>query len=159
MWAWFFHSDRGGQYIANSFISLLKANGMEQSLSAKGRPCDNAVAESFFSIIKKEEIYRYQYMGINDFRKSVDSYIEYYNERRVHSFLGNMSPAQFEAKYCGKNDNDRSIFFFFSFLQFRICAVKRESQESPKYKGKMNSAVTDFDNFVQNRLPHYYGGE
>ena len=104
-----FHSDRGGQYIANSFIALLKANGMEQSLSAKGRPCDNAVAESFFSIIKKEELYRYQYRGINDFRKSVDSYIEYYNERRVHSFLGYMSPAQFEAKYCGKNDNDRSI--------------------------------------------------
>ena len=70
------------------------------ALSAKGRPCDNAVAESFFSIIKKEELYRYQYRGINDFRKSVDSYIEYYNERRVHSFLGYMSPAQFEAKYC-----------------------------------------------------------
>lgn len=40
---------------------------------------------------------------------TVDSFIEYCNERRVHSFLGYMSPAQFEAKYCGKNDNDRLI--------------------------------------------------
>ena len=55
-----FHSDRGGQYISNSFISLLKKNGMEQSLSASGKPYDNAVAEAFFSIIKKEELYRHQ---------------------------------------------------------------------------------------------------
>ena len=70
-----FHSDRGGQYIAKSFVCLLKKNGIQQSLSAKARPCDNAVAESFFSTIKKEELYRHQYRGVHDFKESVDSYI------------------------------------------------------------------------------------
>ena len=100
-----FHSDQGGQYIANSFINLLKQNGMEQSLSASGRPYDNAVAESFFSIIKKEELYRNQYRSVHDFQESVKNYIEYYNNTRVHSYLGYFSPVQFEAKYSGKNDN------------------------------------------------------
>lgn len=59
--------------------------------------------------VPENSIYRYQYRGINDFRKSVDSYIEYNNGRRVHSFLGYLSPTQFETKDSGKNDNDRSI--------------------------------------------------
>ncbi len=71
-----FHSDRGGQYTADSFQNLLKKNGMEQSLSASGQPYDNAVAESFFSIIKKEELYRHQYRSVHDFQESVDHYIE-----------------------------------------------------------------------------------
>ena len=49
---------------------------MEQSLSASGQPYDNAVAESFFSIIKKEELYRHQYRSVHDFQESVDHYIE-----------------------------------------------------------------------------------
>jgi transposase InsO family protein len=104
-----FHSDRGGQYISKSFVSLLKKNGMEQSLSASGKPYDNAVAESFFSIIKKEELYRHQYRSVYDFQESVANYIDYYNNTRVHSFLGYLSPGQFEAKFCEKNDNGRSI--------------------------------------------------
>ncbi len=104
-----FHSDRGGQYISKSFVSLLKKNGMEQSLSASGKPYDNAVAESFFSIIKKEELYRHQYRSVYDFQESVVNYIDYYNNTRVHSFLGYLSPGQFEAKFCEKNDNGRSI--------------------------------------------------
>lgn len=104
-----FHSDRGGQYISNSFVSLLKKSGMEQSLSESGKPYDNAVAEAFFSIIKKEEMYRHQYKSVHDFQESVANYIEYYNKTRVHSFLGYLSPVQFESKFCGNNDNGRSI--------------------------------------------------
>lgn len=97
-----FHSDRGGQYVAKSFVCLLKRNGMQQSLSAKGRPCDNAVAESFFSTIKKEELYRHQCRSAHDFMESVDSYIYYYNNKRVHSSLKYQSPVQFEANYWGR---------------------------------------------------------
>ena len=99
------HSDRGNQYVANSLNNLLKKHGIEQSFSASGKPYDNAVAEAFFSILKKEELYRYQYRSVHDFLESLDNYIEYYNKTRVHSFLRYLSPAQFEAKNSAKNDN------------------------------------------------------
>lgn len=103
-----FHSDRGGQYVSNSFIKLLEKYGMIQSLSVSGRPYDNAVAESFFAIMKKEELYRNNYRSIYEFKASVDNYIEFYNHTRVHSYLRYVSPAQFEAKMGSKNDNDPS---------------------------------------------------
>ena len=80
-----------------------------EALSASGKPYDNAVAESFFSIIKKEELYRHQYRSVHDFQESVANYIDYYNNTRVHSFLGYLSPVQFEAKFSEKNDNGWSI--------------------------------------------------
>lgn len=104
-----FHSDRGGQYTANSFLNLLKKNGMKQSLSASRKPCDNAVAEAFFSTIKKEELYRNQYRSVHEFVRSVDKYIEYYNAVRVHSTIGFLSPIQYETKFAGKKDNVQSI--------------------------------------------------
>lgn len=70
-----FHSDRGGQYISDTFISLLRSCGVRQSFSNSGRPYDNAVAETFFATFKKEEAYRRDYSSETDFRKSSDEYI------------------------------------------------------------------------------------
>ncbi|RGQ35891.1 IS3 family transposase [[Clostridium] leptum] len=91
-----FHSDRGGQYISGAFTKLLRNSGVQQSFSASGRPCDNAVAETFFATFKKEEAYRRTYSSEQDYRKSVEQYIEFYNEKRPHRSLAYKTPAHFE---------------------------------------------------------------
>lgn len=93
------HSDRGGQYISETFTALLQQCGVKQSFSKSRRPYDNAVAESFFAPFKKEEAYRRDYFSENDFRKSVDEYIRFYNEVRPHQRLAYKAPAKFEAVY------------------------------------------------------------
>lgn len=98
-----FHSDRGGQYISDTFRGLLQKYGVTQSFSNTGRPYDNAVAEAFFATFKKEEAYRRDYSSEADFRKSVDAYIQFYNEVRPHQTLAYKSPARFEELY-GKQD-------------------------------------------------------
>ncbi len=97
-----FHSDRGSQYISATFIDLLRNNGVEQSFSYKGRPMDNAVAETFFANFKREEAYRRNYASENDFRKSVQEYIDFYNNRRPHMTNGYKTPVRYEELYASK---------------------------------------------------------
>ena len=94
-----FHSDRGGQYISDTFYKLLQQGGVKQSFSRSGRPCDNAVAETFFASFKREEAYRRDYSSEADFRKSVDEYVRFYNEQRPHQTLAYKSPVRFEELY------------------------------------------------------------
>lgn len=98
-----FHSDRGSQYISNAFRDLLIECGVEQSFSFTGRPHDNAVAETFFATFKREEAYRRNYTSENDFRKSVEEYIHFYNEKRPHATLAYKTPTRFEQIY-GKQE-------------------------------------------------------
>lgn len=108
-----FHSDRGSQYTSATFTQLLQTHGVKQSFSASGRPIDNAVAESFFSTFKKEEAYRREYTSEEHFRKSVEHYIQFYNEVRPHQTLKYKTPQAFEDAYvesrikndCSDEDN------------------------------------------------------
>ena len=94
------HSDPGIQYVADGFRGELSVYGMIQSMSGKGNCYDNAVAESFFKTIKTELIYKTKYRTRKDARKAIFHYIEYfYNRKRKHSYLGNLSPEQFLMKY------------------------------------------------------------
>ena len=97
-----FHSDQGAQYTSKTFCKLLHINKVVQSFSAPGQLHDNAVMESFFSFMKREEIYRTQYKSEQQFAKSVDYYIEFYNTQRPHSTFNYKTPDQFEAIYEGK---------------------------------------------------------
>lgn len=97
-----FHSDQGAQYTSKAFHKLLRMNKVVQSFSAPGQPHDNAVMESFFSYMKREEIYRTQYKSEQQFAKSVDNYIKFYNTQRPHSTLNYKTPDQFEAIYEGE---------------------------------------------------------
>lgn len=99
-----FHSDNGSNYISKSFYSYLKQFGVTQSFSRSGRPHDNAVSESFFKGMKAEELYRYKYKSEREFHKSVSDYIEYYNVKRPHTFLGYLSPERYEQLYAIKSD-------------------------------------------------------
>lgn len=72
-------------------------NKVVQSFSRSRQPHDNAVMESFFASMKREEIYRTQYGSERQFVKSVDDYVEFYNIQRPHSTFNYKTPAQFEA--------------------------------------------------------------
>ena len=91
-----FHSDRGSQYVSGTFQTLLRKCGVAQSFSKSGCPHDNAVAETFFATFKKEEAYRRDYSSEADFRKSVETYIAFYNDTRPHQTLAYKSPSRFE---------------------------------------------------------------
>lgn len=101
-----FHSDRGGQYISDTFRFLLRECNGTQSFCNTGRPYDNAVAETFFATFKKEEAYRRDCSSEADFRKSVDAYIQFYNEVRPHQTLAYKSPTRFEELYGNKKTQD-----------------------------------------------------
>ena len=94
-----FHSDRGKQYTSATFTELLQKCGVKQSFSATASPHDNAVAEAFFASFKKEEAYRREYTSEQSYRKSVDQYIQFYNERRTHRTLKYKTPQAFENAY------------------------------------------------------------
>jgi putative transposase len=91
------HSDRGVQYACKDFRKLLNKHGFVQSMSRKGDCWDNAVAESFFGIIKSELINHERFKGPQDTLRAIFEYIEiYYNRKRKHSTLDYKTPAQFE---------------------------------------------------------------
>ncbi len=93
-----FHSDRGIQYASKDFREKIKSYKMIQSMSRKGNCWDNAPAESFFSTLKIEEVYRQKkYKTREEARIRIFEYIEgFYNRQRSHSFLDFMSPVQYE---------------------------------------------------------------
>lgn len=97
-----FHSDRGVQYTSAAFSKLLQKHHVKQSFSASGRPQDNAVAETFFATFKKEEAYRGDYSSEQGFRKSVEQFVEFYNEVRPHRTLAYKTPSRFEELYHGQ---------------------------------------------------------
>ena len=92
-----FHSDRGSQYVSEAMEEQLR--GVVISMSRKGNCWDNAVAESFFGTLKTEHIEHEKFETIQEVRMSLFQYIEgFYNRKRRHSYLGNISPAIFEAE-------------------------------------------------------------
>ena len=98
------HSDRGVQYTCDDFRNLLEQNGIECSMSAKGNCYDNAVVESFFGLLKRERVNRTRYRTREEARADVFDYIEcFYNRKRRHGYLGNISPAEFERRTLGLN--------------------------------------------------------
>jgi transposase InsO family protein len=95
------HSDGGGQYKSAEFRQLLKRNGFRQSMTRKDNHYDNAYGESLFSRIKAELLSEYPvFRNLQHARTEVFEYIEgYYNLKRRHSSLGNISPVEFEEKH------------------------------------------------------------
>jgi putative transposase len=91
------HSDQGSQYVSLAFGRRCRQNGIAQSMGSKGDCYDNAVCESFHASLEKELLRRRSLRTRQEARTAVFDYIEvFYNRERLHSTLGNRSPAEYE---------------------------------------------------------------
>lgn len=91
------HSDQGVQYASDEYTGLLKENRIQISMSRQGNPYDNAKAESFIKTLKVEEVYMYEYENIGEAYSRIGHFLEQvYNQKRLHSALGYVPPAEFE---------------------------------------------------------------
>ena len=97
-----FHSDRVVQYASNKMTNRFYFNRkVRQSMSRKGNCWDNAVAESFSKTIKNEWLYRFKFNSYSQLYDSIYDYISCYNNERIHSTLGYLSPLEMEIKLRG----------------------------------------------------------
>jgi putative transposase len=91
------HSDRGVQYASSDYTEMLKQRHVTISMSRKGNPYDNAACESFMKTLKYEEVYRNEYRDFHEARACIGEFLErVYNQKRLHSALGYVPPAEFE---------------------------------------------------------------
>ena len=89
------HTDRGGEFASAAIDEMLEVFGIERSLSRKGCPYDNAVIESCNKTLKATLIYRNAYGSLDQLRRSLNAWVWWYNNERIHSTLGYMSPVEF----------------------------------------------------------------
>lgn len=97
-----FHTDRGSNYRSKTMNDYMQSLHITHSFSSAHVPYDNSVIESFFSSMKREELYRTKYRSESDFRNAVDKYILFYNTKRPHKKLQYKTPEQKEKEYALK---------------------------------------------------------
>jgi len=94
------HSDRGSQYCADDYQTLLNQFGMTASMSRKGKCYDNAPMESFWGTLKQELVYQKRYRTRQEAMQDITEYIEvFYNRQRRQAKLGYLSPVAYEQKF------------------------------------------------------------
>jgi transposase InsO family protein len=103
------HSDRGVQYASTQYVALLQSKNIIISMSRKGNPYDNAKAESFIKTLKTEEVSINEYETFCEATQSISHFIDVvYNQKRLHSSLGYITPAEFEAQNVMSNNKNNS---------------------------------------------------
>jgi transposase InsO family protein len=99
------HSDRGVQYTSSAYLARLEAAGIQISMAGKGNPYENAQAERFFRTLKHEEVYLKAYHTFQEAYANIAAFIdEVYNTKRLHSSVGDVPPAEFEAAFTHANE-------------------------------------------------------
>ena len=87
------HSDQGWQYQHKHYQRMLRAKGIQQSMSNKGNCLDNAVMENFFGLLKSELLYLQEFESMDHFKQELVEYLDYYNKRRIKAKLKGLPPA------------------------------------------------------------------
>lgn len=106
------HSDRGVQYASGDYTQLLRDHQVQISMSRRGNPYDNAQAESFMKTLKYEEVHRSDYRDECDARSGIGRFLEkVYNQKRLHSALNYVPPAEFESSLMKTKVTDREHEF------------------------------------------------
>lgn len=90
-----FHTDRGNEFKNKTIGDILETFGIERSLSHKGCPYDNAVAEATFKIIKTEFVWNETFADLKELKLKLWDYVHWYNHHRIHSSLGYLTPVQY----------------------------------------------------------------
>ncbi len=90
-----FHTDRGNEFKNQTVEELLEVFDIERSLSHKGCPYDNAVAEATFKIIKTEFVWNETFADLKELKLKLWDYVNWYNHHRIHSSLGYQTPVQY----------------------------------------------------------------
>ena len=94
------HSDQGSQFTGHEWQTFLRDHGLVSSMGRRGNCHDNALAENFFQLLKRERIRRRVYTTRSDARADVFNYIEmFYNSQRRHSSAAGLSPVEFEQRH------------------------------------------------------------
>jgi len=96
-----FHTDRGSEFKNLVVDEILHAFGITRSLSAKGSPIDNAVAESMYNIVKTEFVFDETFLDYDELELKWFDFVNWYNNVRIHGSLGYVSPSQFEHLHLG----------------------------------------------------------
>jgi len=91
-----FHTDRGSEFKNKSIDILLATFDITRSLSKKGSPYDNAVAEATFKILKMEFIYQQKFETLEELRRKLYDYVNWYNNKRIHGSLGYLTPVEYK---------------------------------------------------------------
>jgi len=94
-----FHSDRGSQYASHEFSRVLQQYGITASMSRKGDCWDNAPSEALFASLKVERIHGQRFETIRQAKDETLAWLLWYNQTRMHSTLGYVSPIQFEQQW------------------------------------------------------------
>jgi putative transposase len=101
------HSDHGVQYASTRYVERLEALGAQISMAAIGNVYENALAESFFATLKREEVYVHDYQSVAEAEANLERFIdEVYNHKRLHSSLGYRPPSEFEAHFFAEREDD-----------------------------------------------------
>ena len=94
------HSDQGVQYLSNVYLSLLKQHSIEISVARRGCPWENGYAERLIRTLKEEEVHLNDYEDIHEAKTRIGQFItQVYHQKRPHSALGYLTPAEFEQQY------------------------------------------------------------
>lgn len=105
------HSDHGVQYASHRYVRRLETIDAQISMAAIGSPYQNAMAESFFATLKREEVHLHEYRTFAEAEANLERFLdEVYNHKRLHSSLGYRPPSEFEAHWAAAHTHDDDDF-------------------------------------------------
>jgi len=110
-----FNTDQGTQFTSGEFTGLLLRNHVQISMDGRGRAMDNIFTERLWRTVKYEEVYLHDYENVSDAKESINRYMHFYNNDRLHQALGYATPSEVYYKKCKEENEYESDFVLMPF--------------------------------------------